>query len=147
MLPRDGAQVIHTGGDIPERPGPSTTWVAHPPVFECPRGDARPRQRVGERRNVIEGEVRAPAAAMQNDDDRMRSVTARQPQVAELERIVPVRNAHQRLRIRPLQRLLDADERRLHDADTEGQRADLLGHQSSQRPVTSPRTSENRSQS
>jgi hypothetical protein len=88
-LSRDLEQVIGRIRDILEGARPPTTLVAHPPVLDAPgRGD------------VAKIVLCEPAASVDHDHDRVRTVSVGQAQLTELEWILTVGQAMIGFRLR-----------------------------------------------
>src|SRR5437870_3413745 len=94
------------GGHIVERPGPCAAGISNAAIFEAPRGQSRLVQRDAQMADVIEVVRGPPEAAMNHDDDGVRTRTIGEPQFAELQRIAAVRNAFSRSFGRPLEDVL-----------------------------------------
>jgi hypothetical protein len=99
-LSRDLEQVIGRIRDILEGARPPTTLVAHPPVLDAPGRDACIGKGVGEPRDVAKIVLCEPAASVDHDHDRVRTVSVGQAQLTELEWILTVGQAMIGFRLR-----------------------------------------------
>src|SRR6185437_11396608 len=87
------AQVIHGSPDVEVRARPPAARLAESAVLDVPGGDAIRLERVGHRGEVASVRVRGlEAAAMDEDDYRMRPGARRDAQLSGLTRVCPVRN-------------------------------------------------------
>ena len=81
------ANALH---DIVKRARPAAALLAHPAILDVPHGKAGLSQRLAEEIGVVEAVPCPPVAAMDKDDNRMRPLTRRQPEIAELIGVRPV---------------------------------------------------------
>jgi hypothetical protein len=79
---------IDSGRDVEERPRPAAA-VPDAPVLEVPGREAVRREVLAERRHQRAVVTRAPVAAVDHDDDRG-PVSARETQLPDLARVLPV---------------------------------------------------------
>ena len=96
ILCGQGLHVINTCADVKQQARVSASRVANPAVLQVPYRDPlvteRPCQRASSG-DVIHGQ---PATAMNEYDDRKRSVTFGDMEFAELQRVAAVGNLHAR---------------------------------------------------
>ena len=76
--------------DIVKRARPAAALLAHPAILDVPHGKASFGQRQAKDIGVVEAVPRPPVAAMDEDDHRMRPLTRRQPEIAELIGVRPI---------------------------------------------------------
>ena len=107
------AKMVDAGAYVQERSRPTAARIADPAILDSPSREAVPRQRVAEATNVVDGVLRAPAAAMNDDDDGVRSSGFGKPQISELQRIAAIGDPCIGSRIGQLQDFVDGDEWRL----------------------------------
>ncbi len=102
----DARQMFCAVQHVVHRSRPAAARIAEPSVLDAPRSGARFRQRRAQVAGVIEIVLRAPESAVNEEHGRVRTWTARQPQIPELKRILAVRNARVRLGRREPQNIL-----------------------------------------
>src|SRR6202051_2672728 len=73
--------------DVLKRTGPSTTGIAHSPVFDVERRDARGTQRFAQVSGVREVVLRSPKTAVDIQQNGVRSLRARQTHFKKLIRV------------------------------------------------------------
>src|SRR5215831_10554808 len=103
------AQSTVGAADIFKASRPSPARISHTAILDIPGGQARTLQRMTEMAGVGQVILSAPVAAMNKEDQWMRSFTGRQPNVCELIWICAVGEPKVRLR-----RLLSQDVFTLH---------------------------------
>ena len=87
---RQASNVVNALYDIVKRARPAAALLAHPAILDAPHGKAGLSQRLAEEIGVVEAIPCPPVAAVDKDDNRMRPLTRRQPEIAELIRVRPV---------------------------------------------------------
>jgi hypothetical protein len=90
---RELLDVVDGAKDVVESAGPAAAGIAEAPVLDVPRRDPVRGEIEAQMAGVGEGVDRLPVPTVHHHDDRVRAGARRKPQVAELERIGPVRNA------------------------------------------------------
>ena len=110
MLLRGLAQVVGPAGHVLERARPAAPGVAEAAVLEAPRRVALGGERRGEAAHVVEAPRRLPAAAVDDDHDRVRAGTLRQPQLGHLLRRRAVGDRVVGRRLRQRQQVLGGHE-------------------------------------
>src|SRR5262249_38565319 len=80
-----------------KRPRPSATGVSHAPIFHVPRCHTDLLECVAKVPRVGEVILRAPIAAMYEEDNRMRPFSRRQTHINKLAGVLSVRHAQIRI--------------------------------------------------
>jgi hypothetical protein len=113
VLLAKAAKMVDAGAYVQERSRPTAARIADPAILDSPSREAVPGQRVAEATNVIDSVLRAPAAAMNDDDDGVRSSGFGKPKISELQRIAAIGDPCIGSWIGQLQDIVDGDEWRL----------------------------------
>jgi hypothetical protein len=92
ILFRQRPQVIRRAPHVLERTRPTATFIADSPVLDTPYGIPRVSEGLLERSRVGDGVLRQEAAAVNEQNDRMRPGPLRQAQVPELKRAGSIRD-------------------------------------------------------
>jgi hypothetical protein len=90
---RELVDVVDGAKDIVESAGPAAAGIAEAPVLDVPRRDPVRGEIEAQMAGVGEVVDCLPVPTVHHDGDRMRAGARGKPQVAELERIGPVRDA------------------------------------------------------
>jgi hypothetical protein len=91
-LQRQGANMIDGASDVVEGAGPATADVAESAVFDRPGGEAFLHECRSGRCDVLQVVLRAPASAMDEDDQRYRVRSRGKTKLAILHRILAIRD-------------------------------------------------------
>ena len=84
MLLAKPAKMVDCRAYVQERSRPTAAGIADPAILDGPSREAVPGQRVAEASDVVDGVLRAPAAAVNDDDDGLGPPGFGKPQIPEL---------------------------------------------------------------